>query len=202
MSYTSRTKIENLLMIDISASFESQINLWISAVERYINNYTGRKDGFDASDVATVKYFDGNGKREIEIDDCVEVTAVEIIEADGGDVEWTLVAGMEADYITEPYNNLPIYKLLLRPSSQIGAFYSGHKRIKVTAKWGQSSSVPADIEMVATMIVGTIIQKGQQGGIIQSESLGDYSVTFANLDESVNMLGIKKILDTYKIFRV
>ncbi len=200
MSYTTESKIENFLMMDIDPSMSSQISDWISAVENYINKYTNRKDGFESATVATIKYFDGNGKIEIDIDSCTEVTSVEVLELTTGAVEWTLVAGMSSDYITYPYNELPIYRLILRPTAQIGAWYKGDKRIKVTAKWGVASSVPKDIELVATKLVASIIEKGANGGSIRSESLGDYSVTFQDLEESAKGMGVNNILDNYRLF--
>ena len=38
--YTTKAKVEAYLMINISDSFDTQINNWISAAENYINNYT------------------------------------------------------------------------------------------------------------------------------------------------------------------
>lgn len=199
MSYTNETKIENYLMMDIDPSMSSQITDWISAAETYINKYTNRKNGFESGN-ATIKYFDGNGKTEIDIDSCTEVTAVEVLELTTGVIEWTLTAGMASDYITYPYNELPIYRLILRPTAQIGAWYKGDKRIKVTAKWGVASSVPKDIELVATKLVASIIEKGANGGSIRAESLGDYSVTFQDIEESAKGLGINNILDNYRLF--
>lgn len=197
---TNESKIEKYMMIDIDSSFSSQITDWINAVELYINNYTGIEDGFESA--SSIKYFNGNNEREIIIDKCTEITTIEVLEADGGDVEWTLTEGMESDYITFPYNKTPIFKLILRPSAQIGSWYKGNKRIKITAHWGQSSSVPKDIELAATMLVSSIIEKGLRGGKVGSESLGDYSISYVDIDDSAQVLGVKRILDKYKIFKL
>jgi len=199
MAYTSKAKIEKYLMVDIDSSFDNQITDWISGAEEYIKNYTGRKNGFEVS-VAETRYFDGNGEREIDIDEFVSITTLEVLEANGGDVEWTLTEGMEEDYIVYPYNDTPQYKLILRPSSQIGAWYPGKRRIKVTGVFGHSSSVPKDIELAATILVASVIEKGVSGGRIRQEALGDYSVSFEDMDESDQVLGVKRILDKYKKF--
>lgn len=198
--YTNKGSIQNYLMIDIDASFDTQIERWISVVKSYIDKYTGRKDGFESA--SSVKYFDGNGKREIDIDECTSVTSVQVLEANGDGVEFTLVAGLEEDYVTYPYNTTPIYRLKLVANSQLGAFYSGEKRVKVTAIWGHSTSVPADIELAATMLVSSIIDKGLRGGKVQSESLGDYSVTYGGIDETAQAIGVKSILNKYKLFNL
>lgn len=198
--YTNKGTIQNYLMIDIDTSFDTQINTWITAVGSYIDRYTGRKDGFESA--SATRYFDGNGKREIDIDECTSITSIQVLEANGQDVEFTLSEGLEADYVTYPYNTTPIYRLKLVTSAQLGAFYSGKKRVKITAVWGNTTSVPKDIELAATMLVGSIIDKGLKGGKVQAEALGDYSVTFANVDETAQAIGVKSILDKYKLFNL
>ncbi|HLA88477.1 MAG TPA: hypothetical protein VJL10_10670 [Anaerolineales bacterium] len=39
--YSDITSLENLLLVDIDASFESQIDTWISTAEEIVNEYTG-----------------------------------------------------------------------------------------------------------------------------------------------------------------
>jgi hypothetical protein len=39
--YSDISSLENYLLIDIDASFESQVETWISAAEEYVDNYTG-----------------------------------------------------------------------------------------------------------------------------------------------------------------
>lgn len=198
--YTNKGAIQNYLMIDIDSSFDTQVTTWITAVQNYINNYTGKKDGFESA--AETRYFDGNDKREIDVDDFTSLTSVQIIEANGDDVEYTLSEGQDNDYIIYPYNDTPQYRLILTANSQVGAWYGGKKRIKITGVWGHSTSVPKDIELAATMLVSGIIKKGLTGGEIQSESLGDYSVTFASMDVVAENMGVMEILDRYKVYEL
>ena len=200
MAYTTKSKIEVYIMTDIDASFSSQISSWISAAELYINNYIGKKDGFESA--SSEKQFDGNGKREIDIDEFTELTTVQILEANGDDVEWTLTEGLENDYVAYPYNDTPKYRLIIVPNSSVGAWYRGKKRIKITAVWGHSTSVPADIELAATMLVGAILEKGIRGGKVRAEALGDYSITYADVDEVAHTMGVEKILDKYKVYKL
>ena len=200
MSYTTRAKVSNYLMTDIDASFDGQLTLWISAVERHINNYTGRKDGFDADSDASVRYYDGNGKREILVDNFTEISNLQILETSGDDVQDTLTEGRDNDYITYPYSDSPKYKIILVTSAGIGSFYKGDGRIKVTAKWGYANEVPADIELVATILVAEIVKMGRDGGLVSSESLGDYDTAFTNAMR--RMTDVKKILNQYKILKL
>lgn len=201
MAYINKSQIENYLMTDIGDTFDTQIANWISSAETYINNYTGHRNGFEEV-VASVKYYDGNGLREISIDECIEVTIVQILEANSSDVEWTLTEGHGSDYIVYPYNEIPVYKIKLVNTAEVGAFYKGKKRIKITAKWGYKSTVPEDIKLATTILVSGIVEQGLKGGKVKSESLGDYSVAFEMMKDTPNMLSVHKILDNYKIFKV
>ena len=70
MPYTTETKIENYLLTDIDASLSSQVSDWITAAENWINNYTGKV--FETA--SSVKYFDGNGKTALIVDDFITMT--------------------------------------------------------------------------------------------------------------------------------
>jgi len=199
--YTTKEKIENYLMTNIDSSFDTQITNWISAAQLYINNYVGKSDGFEET-VESIKYYDGNGERELDIDECIEITSIEILESNGTDVEYTLSEGQENDYITWPYNELPIYRLRLTNVAEVGSFNKGKKRIKITAKWGHSSTVPKDVELVATILTSSAIEPGLKGGKIKSEKLGDYSVAFEMMEDSPNILSTLRILDHYKTFKL
>ena len=40
-NYTTTTELENLLLLDIDSTFESQVETWIGAAEQQVNNYLG-----------------------------------------------------------------------------------------------------------------------------------------------------------------
>ena len=201
MAYTNKSNIQNYLMIDISDSFDTQITAWISAAENYINNYTNRPEGFETSTDET-RYYDGNGLREIQIDHFTTITSVDILELQGDDSEFSLTEGADDDYITFPYNESPKYKLILTLNSSPGSFFKGSKRIKVVADFGFSSTVPKDIELATTMLVAKIVEKGQRGGDVQQERLGDYNVVFSQMNKDAIELNIEQMLNRYKTIEV
>ena len=82
MSYTNKGAIQNYLMIDISDSFDTQISAWISSVEQYINNFTGKD--FEDDGVDETRYFDGSGEKELCVDDFTALTSVEILSFSSG----------------------------------------------------------------------------------------------------------------------
>ncbi|KAA0004642.1 MAG: hypothetical protein FE038_02055 [Thermoplasmata archaeon] len=193
MSYTTESKVESYLMIDIDPSQAAQISNYIDIVEKWIENYTGRK----FEEETATKYYDGPGGTELYIDPCLEITSFEILDTDG-EVDDTLTEGHANDYLLYPLNETPKYIVKLTTNSCIGAFPVGKRRIKITGKWGQSSTVPKDVELAATMLVGKIIEKGLKGGEASSEGLGDYRITYKKIDEVADSLGVKQILDHYR----
>jgi hypothetical protein len=79
---------------------------------------------------------------------------------------------------------------------------SGKQNHRITGKWGYSETVPADIQFVATVFVGGILNQHRQGGDeIKSEKIGNYQVTY-NTDNGSNSWAdfakAKEILDMYK----
>lgn len=200
MAYIEKSSIENYLLIDIDGSMDVQINAWIVAAENYIEIYTGRK--FELVEAET-RYYDGPGGRTFYLDDFTEIDGVWTLDSDGVTTDQTLVEN--TDYFVYPLNDSPKHILKLAPEgSNLGKWPKGKKRIKVTADFGYASAVPEDIKLVVTQLVSAIINVGRQGaeGGISQESLGDYSVTYGSIDETAIRLGIKPILDTYKLLEL
>jgi len=190
--YTTRQDIQNYLLIDVDPSFYAQVNDWICEIERYIDQQTGRN--FVADTVASARYYDGDNSSSLLIQDAVEVTELNI----GGtimskDTDPVLADG---DYVTYPFNDLPITKIQLRGSIFPAA---PMQCVKVTAKWGYSALVPADIKQAATVLVAGIINYSWKSeGEIQQETVGAYSVTYKTKREWQDFERAEEILDTYR----
>jgi len=199
MSYTKKGQIQNYLAIDIDTSLDSQITDWITAVSNYIDRYTGKS--FEQSS-SEIRYFNGSGRKDIDIDDFLSLSSVQILDSNASGVAFTLSEGRDNDYITYPYNDTRKYRLILTVNAQVAIWSIGKQRIKITGVWGESSTVPKDIELAATMLVAGIVEKGLKGGSVQSESLGDYSVTFKNIDDISSVMGVREILNHYKIYEL
>lgn len=198
MSYANEGNLENYLTIDVDNSFSDAISDWSEAVDLYINNYTNKSFADSGSEI---RYFDGNGTREIDIDDFVSLISVEVLGTTTDDVEYTLTEGKANDYLIYPYNTNPKYRLILTRTARVQRWATGERRIKITGNWGQSA-VPKDIELAATMLLAGIVEKGLKGGTVLSEDLGDYSVTFKEIDMISSVMGVKEILDKHKIYEL
>lgn len=174
--YCTIDDVKNYTLTDVEDSFNSQIELWISSIEAYIDKTTGRN--FIADENDSSRFFDGNGKSEMYIDECVEVTSV-VIKDVMGDIMSVLAEG--SYFLTYPYNDYPIRKVIIKSYNEKGflAFPSGQKNIEVEAKWGYSVQVPDQIKLATTILVSGIMNVSNQApGKVKTESIGDYQVTY------------------------
>lgn len=168
--YTDKTKIEELLKETITRDLDDIILM----VQQYIENKTNRI--FKACDIASIRYFDGNGEDILPIDECIEITKVENGDDYYGDSFIEIEGTGDTRYYTEPYNELPIDKLRLR-----GDLWTlGKKNVRITAKWGYSEEVPDDIVWLATYLSAMFYkQQANVAGGVQSETVGSYSVSYS-----------------------
>ena len=196
MSYTTKEKVSDYISMDIDASMDARIAEWAEAVDEYIHKKTGVYS-FEADTVDSVKYYDGNGLKEMIIDDYVDITSIEILDETTDDVNFTLLPGRVVDFTSRPINTDNKYKVRVTPNSQISYIPMGCDNIKVTAKWGYSVSVPKQISFAATLLVHGILQQGMEGGKIKKEVLGDYEVSFEMIEDSAQMMGVARILQPF-----
>jgi hypothetical protein len=182
---TTLQKVKDYSLIEIESAYESVVEEYIDAVTAYIERYTGRI--FTTDTIATERVFDGTDTGEIFIDDAVEITEVK----DNGNLIDPV------NYRLYPANRLPKTRIILpRYNFSIGA-----QNITVKAKWGYGA-VPKDLEFAATVMVAGIINSQQvksSGGEISSETIGRYSVSYAQgSSQSHDFSNAKSILKMYR----
>ncbi len=196
--YTSKTILEKYLLTDIDSSFDTQITNWITATKEYIDWYTGK----DFDQTTEDRFFDGNAKRILKVDDFTSINTLLILDT-SGDTTFTLTEGASNDFLIYPYNEDPKYEIRLTVSSTTGNFLKGLKNIKINADWGHKSSIPKDIELAATILLAEIVKQGRDGGLAESEDLGDYSTTFETFNpQTTRITEVRSILDRYKILEL
>jgi hypothetical protein len=191
-NYTTESKIEQALQLDIDDSIAGSVVDWINWVSQYIDNYTGTT--FTSS--STTKYYDiKKPTSQLFVDEFTSLTSLELLDEDGN-VEDTLTEN--SDFWTYPLNKTVKNEIRLDPYGKYGIYpYLGSKKVKVTGTFGFGASVPADIEMVATQMVGDIIKQACSGARgVKEEKLGDRSVTY----DSIGSFSIpyKSVLDLYR----
>lgn len=202
--YTNKTAIQNYILQAIVSDFDTQVNDWISAVERTIDQITGRN--FIADTTATARLYDGDGECELLIDDAVAVTVVESgLDSYGGQFNTVSATGSDR-YFLEPANYAALGKPIRKISLSARVWAEGKQNNRITAKWGYSVEVPDDIKFVATVFVAGIMNQQRQGGEeIKSEKIGNYQVTY-NTDNGKNSWAdfenAKAILESYRIINI
>ena len=190
--YTSKSAIQNYLLATISDSFNDQINSWIEAADAFIDNYCNTS--FEKT--TETRYYDGNGGKELVIDNLISLTSLQFLKSDGVSVDDTLTEN--DDFFLYPLNGTPKYKVVLAPEGDYGSFPIGLRRIAIAGDWGTSTTAPEDIEYVATKLVAGIIEVGKAGEVkLKSEKIGDYSVTYGEIANSD--IEVKQILDRYRV---
>lgn len=189
--YLTEGDLEKFILQDIDSSFSSFITDVISQVTDYINNYCGVN--FENS-TAETRYFDTQGGNELVVGDFQSITKVEVLNTDGA-VDATLVK--DTDYFEYPYNNSVKSMLKLSMAGQYSLWPKRTRAVKITGTFGHSS-VPAAVKVAAIKLAAKIINEGLRGGQVASESLGSYNISYKTIDEAVDSLGIKEILNQYR----
>ena len=173
--YTTQEKVEDFLK---QGALDYSLTDYILAVQEYIEGFTGRV--FKACGVASARLFDGKGKQELLIDDCIEVTKVELGNDSYGNTFTEVPSTGEDRYLLLPNNysvrNVPITKIAL--TSRLFDF--GMQNVKITGKWGYSEEAPADISFVATVLVAGMYNAKNSINGINSETIGSYSISYNN----------------------
>jgi hypothetical protein len=196
--YTTKALIQAFLG---GITIADDLSPYILATQAYIDGYTSRS--FKADSTASARYFNGDGSQELTIDDCVEITKVEVgVNAYGDSFSEIPKTGANR-YYTLPNNNtawgVPIRKIF----SRANYFIMGIQNQKITAKWGWATTPPEDLQMSATIIASGMYNANRQLGdaSVKSESIGSYSVSYDNINGSEEWASLKSainILNSYK----
>ena len=173
--YTTEAKVESFLDISITTGEADDA---INAAVDIIDQKTDRN--FIADSSASARLFDGNGKQNLCIDECVEITKVEIGNNIYGDSFSEISAGGANGYYLLPNNysekGIPIDEVHVRSRYWIVGFQNH----RITAKWGYSAAVPEAISMATTILAAGIYMynRGGASGNVKSEKIGNYSITY------------------------
>lgn len=117
--------------------------------------------------VTETRYFDGTGRSELEIDEYITITAVNIIGYFGN------VAGLSLTNWREPQRNkMPKNRIYVFQGSTPGLsriwlanFPMGNDNISISATWGYGSTIPADLwEAVLGAVCSTVLAESMYNG--------------------------------------
>jgi hypothetical protein len=193
--YTKVPTIVRYIERELTDSEKGLVPLLISSISSYIDNYTGRN--FDDIDVneesreATERLYDGNGERELFIDDVMEIEKVQFLDLAGAVAEEIPAI----DYIAYPMNSTPINSIYLCSRY----FPRGKRRVKITASFS-SGTLPKDVIHAATALVALALSRSKTEGVeVTSESIEGYTRKLkdgADFDKAVEP--ILMMLDKYQ----
>ena len=191
--YITIDELENLALVEVAETYVSQAEKYIEAMSNQVALMTNREWLSDPVDYPTTRYFDGNGSAHLRIGEAVAVETVEIGEDYGENFEEV------TDYITHPYNSSPITKLIRKDN----CWDRGIKNIKVTGAFGYATEVPEDIKFaVATFVAGIIRYQTNQEGEIESEKIGNYSVTYKTEEEKDDYKKAMSIVEMRRVILI
>lgn len=148
--------------IEWPGTYDKLVTELIVQASRWIDKETMRKEGAYKVSTASARYYDGNGLPWIRVDEMAEApTAVAVNE--NADMA-TYTAWSASDYFLTPYNFPPYTKLHIDSlNGTKSIFYRYPKAVKVTAKFGYSTEVPALIKRACIIQVTRWLLRAQQG---------------------------------------
>ena len=154
--YTTQALVEAYLKRSLTAAEIVILDDTIEYISDVIKNYCNRDwssiaidEGYEDEEDPTARVFDGNNRRELFIDDCQDITKIEILDSDGNvSSTYSTVTG----WITYPLNKDIVESIVIRNA----IFPIGRANIRVTANFG-SGVVPSAVKMVCTAIVGDFL---------------------------------------------
>jgi hypothetical protein len=129
-------------------------------VDQAIDDHYGRSFTPTAlTATATIRYFDGNGREELFVDDLLAASKVEINTDSQDSPTWNEITA--SYYDLWPYNTLPKIKLILFDPSW-SSFPNFRKSVRITAVWGYAVAVPTTVQVLANNLVLRMLLKGEK----------------------------------------
>jgi hypothetical protein len=177
--YTNQQKIEAVLQRELTEEEEEIVSDAINAVGKAINAYTGRiwLDLDEETADEETRYFDGNGKRELFIDDFMSISRIRFLDSLGG-VTNTLPT---TSYTYYPLNSDWKNSIFLRDRR----FPRVRSGVEVTGVF-YTGEVPVDIQLTASTLVGHFFASSRNVGDFKKESIEGYSYEILTGEEKTS----------------
>ena len=197
MQYTDQEKIEAYLDRALTANEIILIDLLIDNISQFISDYTGRAWlSLDEEETpeAEARLYDGNGKKELFIDDFSSLVGIELLDSQGD----VVVEITDTDeFILYPLNQTIKDSIYLRNY----IFADGPARVSIEAVFS-SGAVPNAVIIVATALCSKFIAQSAPSALgFKRESIEGYTYELLNSNdidaETSNLLktldGLRKI---------
>lgn len=161
MAYANSSDVKLELVDVLSGSFkyDSLIDSLVSIASDYIDDLHGHEHGAFALGAtlptATARLYNGSGRSEQVIGECVSIGLVELSFAGS----W--VSLTSTDWYRSPINSTPYTGLTLNPYGTYDSIGKDVANVRVTAVWGYSQIVPGIIKQIAITQVVRWIKRAQ-----------------------------------------
>lgn len=153
----------------------------IPGVSRMIDNFCNRPDGFVALAVATAREYSGDGSTVQWMDECVEVTTVEVKDSpsDTDYVTWAADKWLPAtgDPKRPNFNKTPYRFIIVTATNEYDVFTDGKyttrrgfrpvselqrsvPTVRITAQWGYAATVPDQIKLACIIETARVYKRG------------------------------------------
>jgi hypothetical protein len=194
MSITTKTRVEKYLLTSIHETFDTQIDEWISGIEKHMNKMTDRQ--IIANDADATYYYDGTGKKEMMVDDFLSITSV------GFKDEKTDVTSEDyTEYVFYyPANETPKYQMQMDNY----VFPKGRQNIVVVGRKGYqpSDDIDEDLVFAATVLVAGIVNfSNSSSGEVKRETIGRYTVEYETNQQKVDFVNAMSIIKSHRRIR-
>lgn len=212
MSYVTKDEVKKYLGVNFTNTMDAFVDTVIAGCQSYIERFCGDdrfgKRVFEAPDPddVVVRLFDGNGDKRLYVGDLFVLDSLTV---DG------VLYTADNDFYAYPLNNdeeayqyieLTQPETRLNSNSRVGGmedyiFGLGQATIEVGGNWYFTETPPADITIAMMKLVGAIIKENIGDGDVKekkAETLGDYQVTYQDVNKVAHALGVKDILLQYK----
>lgn len=196
--YTNQSKVEAYLKRALTSEEVELFDDTVDSIASFIEGYTGRTwlpyGDEDEELEAEERIFDGNGKKELFIDDFTAIESIKLLDRNGN-----TIAELSEDTEWKAYPHNSSLKESVRLQNY--TFPMGSGTVEITAIWG-SGDVPIDVVMVSTALVGNFLSgMGDSTGQYKKESIEGYSYELmdgSTTDEETK--GLLGKLDKWKKF--
>lgn len=179
MNYTNKAAVQYYIKRNINEAFDPQLDMYIAAMSEYIDKTVG----YPVYRTTPATYcYDGTGAKVLAVTPVHTITAVTVDDVAVTPVQW-------------PYNSDVKTELRM----ELAYFTKGLANIEVTGIHSLKPSLPDSIAWACMVLVAGIVQQvdDQREGV-QSEKIGDYSVTYMNQEHRADVQRAKEIINSYR----
>jgi hypothetical protein len=166
--YTNQAMVEDILQRSLTDHEERILSDAIQSVSNSINAYTNRR-WFNLGETEAeeeIRYFDGNGKRELFIDDHTSISLLRFFDSLGS----VIATVPSTSFVSRPQNTEWKNSILLRDRY----FPSVKSSVEVTGVF-YTGTCPIEVQMTCATLVGHFFSSSRNVGDFKKESIEGYT---------------------------